>query len=80
VADEIDLRGLAAEDVAQPLARGVDRAVAAGRPRLRIVHGKGGGVLRERVRELLAADPRVRAFRLGQWHEGGSGVTVAELA
>jgi DNA mismatch repair protein MutS2 len=78
--DEIDLRGLAGDDVAEPLARGVDRAVAAGRPRLRIIHGKGGGVLRERVRELLATNPRVRTFRLGQWHEGGSGVTVAELA
>ena len=79
VPDEIDLRGLAGDDVAEPLARGIDRAAAAGRPRLRIVHGKGGGILRERVRELLAADARVRSFRLGQWHEGGSGVTVAEL-
>jgi len=78
--DEIDLRGLTAEGIDLPLSRGIDRAVAANLGRLRIIHGKGGGVLREQVRARLSADPRVRSFRLGQWHEGGSGVTVAELA
>ena len=79
-ADQIDLRGLTAEEVDLPLSQGLDRAIAAGLSRLRIVHGKGGGVLREQVRAHLAADPRVRSFRLGQWHEGGTGATVAELA
>ncbi|HEY7460564.1 MAG TPA: Smr/MutS family protein [Gemmatimonadota bacterium] len=78
--DELDLRGLTAEEIDLPLSRAVDRAVAANLARLRVIHGKGGGVLRDRVQARLAADPRVRSFRLGLWHEGGSGVTVAELA
>lgn len=78
-ADEIDLRGLEADALELPLLDGIDRAVAANRPRLRIIHGKGGGVLRERVQARLASEPRVSSFRSGQWHEGGSGVTVAEL-
>lgn len=77
--DEVDLRGLTAEELELPLRRALDDAVAAGLVRLRIIHGKGAGVLRERVRTALAADPRVRSFRPGQWHEGGSGVTLAEL-
>jgi DNA mismatch repair protein MutS2 len=77
--DELDLRGLSADEIDLPLAQAVDRAVAGNLKRLRVIHGKGGGVLRQRVQTRLAADPRVRSFRLGQWHEGGSGVTVAEL-
>ncbi|MFN2432087.1 MAG: endonuclease MutS2 [Gemmatimonadota bacterium] len=78
--DEVDLRGLTADEIEVPLTRGLDVAVSAGRPWLRVIHGKGGGVLRERVRAHLAADRRVRSFRAGLWHEGGSGVTLAELA
>ena len=78
--DEVDLRGMSADEIELPLRRAVDRAVGAGLPVLRIIHGKGEGVLRERVRVLLETDGRVRAFRQGLWHEGGSGVTVAELA
>jgi DNA mismatch repair protein MutS2 len=58
----------------------IDDAVRADLHRLRIIHGKGTGVLRERVTEMLRKDTRVKAFRLGAWNEGGAGVTVAELA
>jgi DNA mismatch repair protein MutS2 len=77
--DELDLRGLTAEEIELPLAQAIDRAVAGNLTWLRVIHGKGGGVLRERVQARLATDPRVRSFRQGLWHEGGSGVTVAEL-
>ena len=48
--------------------------------RLRIIHGKGTGALRERVAEMLRKDTRVKEFRLGAWNEGGAGVTMAEFA
>ncbi|MEN8373880.1 MAG: Smr/MutS family protein [Gemmatimonadota bacterium] len=78
-APEVDLRGLRAEEVAARLHPALDAAVVADLRALRIIHGKGDGVLREVVRELLEADRRVRAVRAGVAGEGGTGVTVAEL-
>jgi DNA mismatch repair protein MutS2 len=77
---EIDLRGLRAEEIAGKLQPAVDAAVQADLRWLRIIHGKGTGALREVVQELLETDPRVRSFRGGGPGEGGSGVTMAELA
>ena len=77
---EVDLRGLRVEQVDLELARALDGAVLAEMSELRIVHGKGTGAVRKRVRELLRADRRVREFRLGLHGEGGSGVTVARVA
>ncbi|MGH7501375.1 MAG: endonuclease MutS2 [Longimicrobiales bacterium] len=77
--NEIDLRGLRADEVASRLQPAVDAAIRAALPSLRIIHGKGTGALREVVAELLRADARIGSFRLGGIGEGGSGVTVAEL-
>ena len=76
---EIHLLGLRAEEVAPKLNPALDAAIQAGLPSLRIIHGKGTGVLREVVAELLDRDPRITSYRPGGIGEGGSGVTVAEL-
>jgi DNA mismatch repair protein MutS2 len=77
---EVHLRGLRAEEVEGKLYPALDAAVQAGLASLRVVHGKGTGVLREVVVELLERDPRVLSHRPGGLGEGGGGVTVAELA
>jgi DNA mismatch repair protein MutS2 len=77
---EVDLRGLRVDEVDAILTHAVDAAVRAELPALRIIHGKGTGALRDRVAEMLQKDTRVKQYRLGAWNEGGSGVTVAELA
>ncbi|MFN2565026.1 MAG: endonuclease MutS2 [Gemmatimonadaceae bacterium] len=77
---EIDLRGLRVDEVDAVLTGAVDAAVRAELRALRIIHGKGTGALRDRVAEMLQKDTRVKHYRLGAWNEGGSGVTVAELA
>ena len=77
---EIDLRGMTADEIAYPLAGALERAYHTGRPVIRFIHGKGGGVLRRRVAELLEKHPYVHGFRLGHWNEGGDGVTIATLA
>jgi DNA mismatch repair protein MutS2 len=76
---EVDLRGLRVDEVERRLVPSLDAAVVADLPRFRIVHGKGTGALREKVREILAADPRVETYRSGERGEGGTGVTVVEF-
>ncbi len=76
---EVDLRGLSVEEATAALTRALDAAVVEDLPFLRIIHGKGTGALREAVREVLARDRRVAAFRLAPPPQGGSGVTIADL-
>jgi len=78
-ASEIDVRGMRVDEMEQTVLHALDAAVRGDLKSLRIIHGKGTGALRERVAELLRGDPRVSAFRLGAWNEGGAGVTVTEL-
>ncbi|MFP4624230.1 MAG: Smr/MutS family protein, partial [Gemmatimonadota bacterium] len=76
---EVHLLGLRAEEVAGRLHPALDAAIQAGLPSLTVVHGKGAGILREVVAELLEQDPRVSSYRAGRIGEGGTGVTVADL-
>jgi DNA mismatch repair protein MutS2 len=79
-ASEVDLRGMLADDAREAVQRAVDDAVLADLAVVRIIHGKGTGVLRQVVDEVLRSDRRVTAHRLAPPREGGTGVTVAELA
>ena len=76
---ELHLLGMRAEESLELVDRYLDEAVLLGINSVRIVHGKGAGVLRQVVKEALTKDPRVRSFRLGEWNEGQDGVTVVEL-
>jgi DNA mismatch repair protein MutS2 len=78
-ANEIDLRGLFGDDAIAQVQAFLDNAYAAGLHRVDIIHGKGTGVLRKRISEFVKIYPHVKAFRLGEWNEGGTGVTVVEL-
>jgi DNA mismatch repair protein MutS2 len=77
---EIDLRGLTGDEAEQNVELALDRAVLAEQPYLRIIHGKGTGVVRERVQQVLRRDRRVRAHGFAPANQGGTGVTVVELA
>ncbi|HTE48159.1 MAG TPA: endonuclease MutS2 [Gemmatimonadaceae bacterium] len=80
VPTEIDLRGMRPEEAESAVMQALDAAIRADLRNLRIIHGKGTGVLRDRVTEMLRKDTRVKEFRLGAWNEGGTGVTMAEFA
>jgi DNA mismatch repair protein MutS2 len=80
VDSELRIRRLTIDEALPKLDRYLNSAFVAGLPSVRIVHGKGTGVLRQAVHETLAEHPLVESFRFGDWGEGGVGVTVVELA
>jgi DNA mismatch repair protein MutS2 len=80
VATELDLRGQSGDEAVDALEQYIDRALLAGLGVVRIIHGKGTGVLRQRVREVLSKHFAVVDSRLGEPAEGGDGVTIVHLA
>ncbi len=78
--NEIDLRGLFGDDAVNQVQQFLDNAFVSGLHRVDIIHGKGTGALRKRVTEFLKTCPHVKSFRLGEWNEGGTGVTVVEIS
>jgi DNA mismatch repair protein MutS2 len=74
---EIDLRGYRAEEIEAALDPYLQDAALAGMPMVRIIHGKGTGVLRQVVRELLKRHPLVRGWAPGPAEQGGEGVSLA---
>jgi DNA mismatch repair protein MutS2 len=79
VSPEIDLRGLLAEEAFDVVDKYLDNAYLAGLSQVSLIHGKGTGALRKKISEFLSHHHRVEEFRLGEWNEGGSGVTIVKL-
>lgn len=77
---EVDLRGLTGDEAEQATIAAVDAAVLAEQPFLRIIHGMGTGVVRERVRRVVSGDRRVTKFGFAPRNQGGSGVTIVEFS
>ena len=76
---QLDLRGARAEEALAELDRYLNSAAVAGYDRVRVVHGKGTGALRNAVRDALAAHPLVRAQAPAAGNEGGDGATIVTL-
>jgi DNA mismatch repair protein MutS2 len=78
-AAELSLLGLRSREAVLRVEAFLDRAVRAGHPSVRIIHGVGSGALRRAVHDYLGTSPYCASFREGTPTEGGPGVTVAEL-
>lgn len=76
---EIDIRGMASDEAIIELDRYIDNAVLAGITDIRIIHGKGTGVLRKAVQDHLRHHKSIKSFRLGVFGEGENGVTIATI-
>ena len=57
--DELDVRGMRAQEAREAVRSFVDDAALAGLPTVRVVHGRGTGALRTAVRDELTAHPLV---------------------
>ncbi|MBQ4641380.1 MAG: endonuclease MutS2 [Oscillospiraceae bacterium] len=80
MATEIDLRGMDAVEAVCILERYLDEAMRSNLSSVRIIHGKGTGVLRSAVQQSLRRNKFVKKFRLGVYGEGEDGVTIAEFS
>jgi len=76
---EIDVRGYEPDDAIRAVETFLENAIMGGVDRARIIHGKGRGVLRERLKHWLKDQPAVKEFQLGELREGGTGVTIVTL-
>lgn len=79
VSPEVDLRGMSADEALNVLDNYIDQAIRAKLGSVRIIHGKGTGVLRKAVQQHLKRSRRIKSVRLGVYGEGEDGVTIAEL-
>ena len=79
VSTEINLIGKTTDEAISLLDKYLDDAYLAHMPSVRVVHGKGTGALRKAVHGHLKRLKYVKSFRLGEFGEGDSGVTIVEF-
>ena len=73
---EINLIGKNSDDAIAALDKYLDDAYMTHLNNVRVVHGKGSGILRQAVHNYLKGVPYVKSFKLGEYGEGDSGVTI----
>ena len=77
ISPEINLIGKTTDEALYELDKYLDDAYLARLSNVRIVHGKGSGILRDAVRRKLKKVSYVESFRAGEFGEGDAGVTIA---
>ena len=76
---ELDIRGQRLSDALNIVTRYVDDAIMLGVGEVRIIHGKGTGVLHEEIQKYLRTIPGVASVSDEDVRIGGSGVTIARF-
>ncbi len=76
---ELDVRGMRGDEALSQVQYFIDDAIMAGATQVRILHGKGNGILRSLIQQYLRTVPNVRSFRDEHVQFGGTGITVVEL-
>lgn len=76
---ELDVRGMRADEALNQVQYFIDDAILVGAGQVRILHGKGNGILRQLIRQYLASIPNVKSYRDEHVQFGGAGITVVEL-
>lgn len=79
VKSEIDIRGKNFEDAKDIVDKYLDDAYLSGLKSVRIIHGKGTGVLRQKLREHFRNVKIIKSYKDAEYNEGGDGVTVVTL-
>ncbi|WP_461834539.1 endonuclease MutS2 [Desulfothermus sp.] len=75
----LDIRGKRVDEAESMIVQFLDRAIYRGLKNVEIIHGRGEGVLRSKVREILSEFPNVESFCFAPEDRGGDGVTLVTL-
>lgn len=76
---EVDVRGMRGEEAVQEVSTFLDEAVLCGASQIRILHGKGNGILRQMIRQFLKGQGCVSDAYDENVQFGGAGITVVDL-
>lgn len=76
---EINLIGMTADEAVLEAERFIDGAVLSGLSPVYLIHGRGAGILRKAIRDMLKTNRSVKSYRSGLYGEGEDGVTVVEI-
>ena len=76
---DLDVRGMRGDEALNAVQYFIDDAILVGMQQVRVLHGKGNGILRQLIRQYLSTVPNVTHFRDEHVQFGGAGITVVEL-
>ncbi|MDD4517866.1 MAG: endonuclease MutS2 [Limnochordia bacterium] len=79
ISQEVHLRGMTVDEAIYALDKYLDDVMLAGLSPVRIVHGKGAGILRKAIGDYLRTHAGVKDYHIAPPAEGGFGVTVVHL-
>ncbi len=76
---DLDVRGMRGDEALHAVTYFIDDAILVGMPRVRILHGKGNGILRQLIRQYLSTVPNVTDYHDEHVQFGGAGITVVDF-
>ncbi len=76
---ELDVRGMRGDEALNAVMYFIDDAILVGVQQVRILHGKGNGILRQLIRQYLGTVPNVTSYHDEHVQFGGAGITVVEF-
>ena len=76
---DLDVRGMRGDEAINAVMHFIDDTILVGISHVRILHGKGNGILRQLIRQYLATVPNVTNFHDEHVQFGGAGITVVDL-
>lgn len=79
ISPAVDVRGKNLDDAVMDVEKYIDDAFISGLEEVTVIHGRGEGILRNGIRDVLKSHKNVKSLRRGNYNEGGDGVTIIKL-